>query len=486
MASFKDFIVDLFGNAKDSEGNLLNTVLGKESADIYYKELAIALCVNLIANSLSECTIRTYKNGVEVFDMEHYILNIRPNINENSSVFFHKAVEKMVYNGEALIVNLKDNLYVADSYSVEYFPLKGNVYSNIRIDNLNLNNKFRQDDVILLKLNNVNIKKLIDDLYKSYGELLKYCIEKYKLDNQEKYVLELDNVKVGDKLFNEKFKGVIQEQLQDFLNNPKTVLPLYKGQTLTDVSKSTTGNSSGDLQSLIEQLFRMVSQAFNIPIDLLFSRTNNNVSQVVTQFLTFCINPVACMIEEELSAKLYDGFKGFSQGNYIRVDTSDIRHINILEVAQAVDKILASGVLNINELRKLVGYNEIDEEFANKHWMTKNYSLAEGMTVDTNIVENEESEKIITDNDNMQQTALNGAQIESLLSIVNAVVNGTMDYEGAIVLISSAFPFDENIARKILGDIANLKSQEEIEKEFQEGDFKIANTEKEVKNKNEE
>ena len=377
MASFKSFIADLFGNIKDEEGNVLGTVLGKESVDIYYKELAIALCVNLIANSLSECTIRTYQNNIEVFGMEHYILNYRPNINENSSVFFHKAIEKMVYEGEALIVNIKDNLYVADSYTVDSFPVKGNVYSNIRIDTLSLNKKFKQDDIILLRLNNSNIKRLIDDLYRSYGELLKYCIEKYKLDNQEKYVLELDNVKVGDKLFNEKFKGVIQEQLQDFLNNQKTVLPLYKGQTLTDVSKDTGNGSSGDLQALIEQLFKMVAQAFNIPIDLLFSRTNNNVSQVVTQFLTFCINPIACMIEEELSAKLYDGYAGFSQGNYIRVDTSDIRHINILDVAQAIDKILASGVLNINEIRTLVGYNELDEEFANKHWMTKNYSLAE-------------------------------------------------------------------------------------------------------------
>lgn len=377
MASFKRFIADLFGNVKDEDGNLLGTVLGRESADIYYKELAVTLCVNLIANSLSECTIRTYENGIEVFGMEHYILNYRPNVNDNSSAFLHKAVERMVYDGEALIVNIKDNLYVADSYATEEYPIKGHVYSNVRIDNLSLTKKFKQDDVILLKLNNINVKRLIDDLYRSYGELLKYCIERYKLDNQEKYILELDNVKVGDKLFNEKFKGVIQEQLQDFLNNQKTVLPLYKGQTLTDVSKDTRGNNSGDLQALIEQLFKMTAQAFNIPLDLLFSRTNNNVSQVVTQFLTFCINPIACMIEEELSAKLYDGYAGFAKGNYIKVDTSDIRHINILDVAQAIDKILASGVLNINELRSLVGYNELEEEFANKHWMTKNYSLAE-------------------------------------------------------------------------------------------------------------
>lgn len=387
MASIKEFFIDLLGGVKDKDGNILGTVVGREMTEVYYKDLAVALCINLIANSLSECTIRTYENGKEVFGVNHYVLNVRPNVNQNSSMFWHKAVEHMVRNSEALIVNIKGHLYVADSYSAESFPIKGDIYSNITIDNLSLNKKFKQDDVILLRLNNTNIKRLIDNLYNSYGELLKYCIEKYKMDNQEKYILELENVKIGDKMFQEKFQEVINSQMEAFLNNQKTVLPMYKGQKLTDVSKDTS-TSSTDLQGLIENLFKIVAQAFNIPIDLLFSKTNINISQVVTQFLTFCINPIACMIEEELEAKLYNGFEGFQQGNYIRVDTSDIRHINILDVAQAIDKILASGVLNINELRDLLGYNELEEDFANKHWMTKNYSLAEDMLKDTNMPSN--------------------------------------------------------------------------------------------------
>ena len=291
-------------------------------------------------------------------------------------MFFHKAIEKMIYDGEALIVNIKGSLYVADSYAVDEYPLKGNVYSSIRIGALSLNKKFKQDDVILLRLNNTNIKRLIDNLYKSYGELMKYCIGRYKLDNQEKYVLELDNVKVGDKIFQEKFKDILNSQLEEFLNNQKTVLPLYKGQTLHDVSKDTSSNS-GDFQQLMEQLFRLVSQAFNIPIDLLFPRTNNNVSQVVTQFLTFCINPIACMLEEELSAKLYDGYQGYQQGNYVRVDTSDIRHTDILEMANAIDKLISSGAYTINEIREATGFNRIESEFGDIHWMTKNYSTVD-------------------------------------------------------------------------------------------------------------
>lgn len=380
--SFKSFITDLFtSEVTDENGNVLGTIIGEQSTSCYYKELAIQMSINLIANSISQCTCKTYEKGKEVLGENHYILNVRPNVNENSSMLWHKAIEQMVYVGEALIVNIKGSLYVADSYVIDEYPVKGNIYSNITIGDLVLNKKFKQDDVILLRLNNTNVKKLIDNLYKSYGELLEYCIERYKLDNQEKYVLELDNVKVGDRMFNEKFRDVIHEQLQDFLNNQKTVLPLYKGQTLTDVSKTSNSSNSSDFQGLVENLFKTVAQAFQIPLDLLFGKTDN-INQVTKQYLTFCIEPIASMMSEELSAKLYDGFTGFLQRNYVKVDTSDIRHIDVLEVGTAVDKILASGVMSINEIRNLIGFNEINEEYADKHWMTKNYSLAEDMLKD--------------------------------------------------------------------------------------------------------
>jgi HK97 family phage portal protein len=54
------------------------------------------------------------------------------------------------------------------------------------------------------------------------------------------------------------------------------------------------------------------------------------------------------------------------------------------------------------------------------------------------------------------QISLNGAQIQSLLSIVQAVVANQLEYDSAIVLITSAFPFDEETAKSILGDPEKL------------------------------
>ena len=153
---------------------------------------------------------------------------------------------------------------------------------------------------------------------------------------------------------------------------------MYKGQTLTDVSK-TNGVNSADFQSLVEGLFKTVAQAFNIPVDLLFSRTNNNINQNINQFLTFCINPIACMLEEELSNKLYDGLEGFKQGNFVRVDTSDIIYVNILDMATSIDKLISSGAFTINEIRDITGYSKIEEDFGNMHFITKNYSTMDNM-----------------------------------------------------------------------------------------------------------
>jgi HK97 family phage portal protein len=376
---FKKWVIDFLGGQMvDENGTAFDAVVNKRQiANLAYKELSINICINLIANALSQCTCRTYENGVEVKGQDYYVLNVRPNRNENSGTFWHKAVEKMVYDGEALIVNVKGNLYVADSYAVNEYPLLENSYDCVTIGNLTLNKKFRQDEVIILRLNNNNIKKLIDSLYSSYEEMLDLCIEKYRIDNQQKYILELDNVKAGDKMFNDRFKDVLQGQLQDFLDNQNTVLPLFKGQTLTDVSKSG-GATSNDFQGLIDNLFKTVAQAFNIPLNLLTAKSDN-ITRDIKQFLVLTIEPIASMISDELSAKLYDGYEGFKNNNYVKVDTSEISHIDVLELSTAIDKLISSGAFSINELRAITGFNPIDEEFADKHFITKNYALADSM-----------------------------------------------------------------------------------------------------------
>ena len=95
---------------------------------IYYKELAMQTGISLIANAVAKCEMKVYNSGEEVQNQIYYELNIQPNPNENSSQMWHKAIEKMIYDGEALIVNVANQLHVADSYSVDEYPIRGNIY----------------------------------------------------------------------------------------------------------------------------------------------------------------------------------------------------------------------------------------------------------------------------------------------------------------------------------------------------------------------
>lgn len=379
--SIKTWLIDFLGGKIVDENRNSKSIINEVTAEIYYKELALQAGINLIANAISQCTIRVYKNNKEIFEAEHYILNIRPNVNENSSRFWHKAIERMIYKNECLIVNINGNLYIADSYSEEEFPILGNTYSNIVIGNLTLNKKFKANEVILLKLSNGNIKKLVDNLYKSYGEMLNQAMESYKISNKEKYALYHDNVKVGDKVFNEKYFSTIQRQMQAFLSNDKVIIPLYKGQELREFSVGG-GKSSNDFRELMDQIFQIVAQSLNIPTGLFYGKIDD-LNETMNQFLTLCIEPIASMIGEELTYKLNPTAEAWQNGNYVRVDTSDIRHVNILEMATAIDKLISSGAYSINDILKITGFNEIDEEYANIHWMTKNYATINEMLKST-------------------------------------------------------------------------------------------------------
>jgi len=61
----------------------------------------------------------------------------------------------------------------------------------------------------------------------------------------------------------------------------------------------------------------------------------------------------------------------------LEIDSKSIKHIDLLSVSTAIDKLIASGAFCINDIRKLVGEPVIDEPWAWQHYITKNYATVE-------------------------------------------------------------------------------------------------------------
>ncbi|SCI45754.1 phage portal protein%2C HK97 family [uncultured Clostridium sp.] len=373
--SFKTWFIDFLGNVKNKKGDVVENVIEEQLQEIYYKELAIQTAISLIANAISKCEIKVYEENREVKNKLYHTLNIEPNSNENSSQFWHKAIEKMIYDNECIVIEVNEQLYCADNYSIEDRPVLGNLYRNVAVGQINFNRVFKSDEVLRLKLNNSNIKKLIDGLYQQYGELLAYAAKKYKKANGSKYKLVLDKIKAGDTNFQELYETVVQKQLKTFMENENAVYPQYLGYDLQDISSKINTDSS-DFRNIRKDIFEIVAQAFQIPVSLMFGNITN-MNDIVNIFLTFGIDPIAEMITKETTRKYSGTYDNWKKGTYTKVDTSTIKHIDILDVAEKVDKLISSGNCCIDETRKLTGFDPLNTEFSKQHFITKNYDTVE-------------------------------------------------------------------------------------------------------------
>ena len=151
------------------------------AADEYrIRELCWNICINMIANAIGRCEFRTFKGGQEVQEREYYLWNFEPNTNQNSTAFLHKLVAQLYEANEVLVINTRrrdggEAVVVADQWQLpESWPSKQNEYKGVVVGNLTYDKTFRENDVLHLKLNHVNVKPVLDanrDALGMHGEV---------------------------------------------------------------------------------------------------------------------------------------------------------------------------------------------------------------------------------------------------------------------------------------------------------------------------
>lgn len=88
--------------------------------------------------------------------------------------------------------------------------------------------------------------------------------------------------------------------------------------------------------------------------------------------LTICISPLVNEIGEEMTAKQFSP-QEIIDGCYIEGDCSGIKHMDIFSAAANIDKLIADGVVCVDEMRPLFGYKELNTEESRAYVRTKNY-----------------------------------------------------------------------------------------------------------------
>ncbi|MEG1106508.1 MAG: phage portal protein [Eubacterium sp.] len=378
--------IGIEGDGKEIERivaqEVTNGVGASDALNVIYQEVAVWACINLISNAISKCEFKTFVNGEEKKGGEYYQWNIAPNKNLNASEFINKWISKLFLKNEALIVEVDDgSLQVADSYETTKYMKYDYAFKQVTVDGFTFNKTFLQSEVLFFQLGEKNMNRLSERLLESYKPILDYGMKAYKKSRGTKATLE-----VGTNFTNQQYdeKGnrlpteadMIAENVTSFLEKESAVLPLPNGYKYDENGSKTYSNeATRDIRAMIDDISAFTARCFGIHPDLITGNVQD-VSKALDHFLTFKIDPLCRMLEREIIQKRY-GENEFRKGNYLKIDTRAIKHIDIMDIATAVDKLISSGVESVNELREITGQQRINEPWADVHFITRNYTTFE-------------------------------------------------------------------------------------------------------------
>lgn len=343
-------------------------------SELYLRELAFLTCVNKIANALSKCEFKTYVKGVEKKEAEYYRWNVSPNRNQNATTFMNKLISELYKNNEALVVEVNNQIFVADSFQKEIRALTDYRFTGVTVDNYTFSDTFYQSQVLYFQLNHNNIRKILNGMYESYSKLIAYASKAYQKSRGSRGILKIGAIAQADKNFSERFQKLMSEHFKNFFQSENAVLPLFDGYDYSDLTNSKTysSESTRDIKALADDIFEFTARAFSFPPSLSKGDVQDT-EKAIDELLTFVIDPLAKMLEQEINRKTCGEYQ-YRDGTYIKINTVAVKHIDLFDIATPIDKLISSGAFTINDILEVIGKQPINEKWANTHFMTKNYS----------------------------------------------------------------------------------------------------------------
>ena len=381
---FKDWVLHFFGGGKNKKVGIDEIMADVNVQDSIYeiclRELAFWSCVNKIAGAIVKCEFQTYRNYKEIQGREYYLWNYEPNPNQNAASMLFKLIGTLYRKNEALMVEVGKNIYVADSYDKEIYALKEYQFKNVEIDGYTLSDTFNMSDVLFFQLNSADMRKMVNGMYKAYSKLLTHAQNVYRKSRGRKGILNISAMAEQSETFDQEFDDLMTKHFKNFFEKENAVLPLFDGYQYTDISQNTktySSESTRDIKALADDIYDFTARAFSFPPSLAKGDVQDT-EKAVDELLTFVVDPLVKILQTEINRKRY-GLEGIKKGDYIRINTLAVKHIDIFDIATPIEKLISSGVFTVNDILKVLKMQTIDEEWANQHFITKNYATIQDL-----------------------------------------------------------------------------------------------------------
>lgn len=339
----------------------------------YLKKMAIDSVLNFIARTFSTAKFTfKEKNNIKETDWD-YLLNVRPNKNMSASDFWQKAIYKLLFDNELLIIlSDDDQLLIADDFYREETAVYEDRFKEVTVKGYTFTRTFYNSDVIYIQYGNEKLQQILDGLFKDYGELFGRMLQIAMRNNQIRGSLKTGQTSTFDEKTRIALQNYVERMYQSFNNESVAVVPLTKDFDYEEYTNKTgvQNQSADELTKIKKTTIDDVARIVGVPSALIHGEMANLESNSKA-YRTQTVIPLVKKISDELNAKLMTK-KDYKNG--LRVQITGVHTPDIFELATAIDKLVSSMAFSPNDIREELGRERVDDEKLDKYYLTKNYT----------------------------------------------------------------------------------------------------------------
>ena len=218
---------------------------------------------------------------------------------------------------------------------------------------------------------------LMRSLQAAYDEMADSAVEAFNDKSVRRWLLRVDQQQAGTAGTQAAVNEYLKDSVGPFIKGSDVALPLFRGFDLARLESAYKGGETKlDVVQIREEAFRVVANCLRIPYSFLEGNVNN-FEVVMEAVLSFFVDPVAKVLEDEIAAKSLDE-RDWGNGGYARVDTTHIRHVDLFSIANSAEKLVGSSIDTPNEIRLLTGQDPVDAPGMDDYRMTLNHETLGG------------------------------------------------------------------------------------------------------------
>lgn len=336
---------------------------------------AMYICREFIAAAVEKCEIRTFLNGKEHFGEEYYRWNYEPNSYQTAAEFRNEFIHKLFTDTEVLIIPMGNQLIIADSFTKREYALKPMVFEEISRGDFSFERSYNTQDAIYLSLTAMgqDPEQMLRGITSTLNGTFSEAASKYAMEGGERGTFEYDNHAFGSDEEQADLQKLLDEDFRNYFRNKNAVLPIFAGTkyTPTKIDSGQKTSVVGDMKAILSQNIESCAQIYKIPAVLILGNVADT-KDALDNMLTFCIDPLMKHLTERASAVLY-GKNEILRGSRLTADTSAVKHFNVVDMADKMDKLIAASIMSVNEVRRRAGEPRLPFAWADEYSRTKNY-----------------------------------------------------------------------------------------------------------------